>query len=224
VDGYRKIMKKLTPVVVENGLIKEWLRDYDEVDLGHRHISHLFSLYPGTLIDSNDESVCGAARDTLERRLSNGGGHTGWSRAWIICMWARLLNGDEAWNNIKALLVKSTLPNMFDNHPPFQIDGNFGSVAGIGEMLIQSHNGELCLLPAKPKVWKKGKVSGLRARGGYTVDISWNESEYVANITADNAGILRLSDGKIIEHGKEQCITIKAEISIRGSGAKLGKS
>ena len=177
---YTNILEKLpTPQIEDNGTIQEWAEPYEEIEIGHRHISHLFALYPGKqLFDSNNsEQLLLAARATLERRLSGGGGHTGWSRAWIINMWARLGDGDKCHENIMALLKNSMLPNMFDNHPPFQIDGNFGLVSGIAEMLLQSHTEERLFLPALPKEWKNGKITGIRARGGKVFDIQWKDGK-----------------------------------------------
>ena len=175
---YTDILKRLPkPAISDAGTIMEWAKPYEETEPGHRHISHLFALYPGREFfdDDNRDALLAAAEATIRKRLSNGGGHTGWSRAWIINMWARLGNGNECLDNIYALLKSSMLPNMFDNHPPFQIDGNFGLVSGIAEMLIQSHSGQTRYLPALPDSWKNGTVTGLRTRDGKNVSLTWKD-------------------------------------------------
>ena len=158
------------------GQIQEWSEDYDEVEPGHRHISQLFALYPaGQIRMDKTPELAQAAKQTIERRLKYGGGHTGWSKAWIILFYARLWEKEEAWKNLKELLEYATLNNLFDNHPPFQIDGNFGGACGLLEMLIQDYSDKVFLLPALPNSLSDGEVNGICLKTGAVLDMKWKE-------------------------------------------------
>lgn len=185
----QKAINKLPPVLVgKDGTIREWIEDYEEAEPGHRHMSHLFGLHPGNQITKDTPELFEAAKKTIEKRLANGGGHTGWSRAWIINFYARLLESQKAYEHIYSLLKKSTYPNLFDGHPPFQIDGNFGGTSGIAEMLLQSHNNSIEILPALPNNWQDGFVKGLKTRGNFTVDLYWSKNELTKLLIKSNSG------------------------------------
>ncbi|MBR6477848.1 MAG: hypothetical protein IKS85_05310, partial [Lachnospiraceae bacterium] len=181
-------LAKLAPTKIgSDGRVMEWLEEYEEEEPGHRHVSQLYGLYPSEQItmDGTPE-LAQAARKTLEVRLSHGGGHTGWSRAWIMNHYAKLWDGEAAHENIQKMLAQSTYPNMFDKHPPFQIDGNFGAAAAIAQMLVQSNEERVILLPALPKAWGSGSVSGLKLVGNATVNLAWKNGELThCEITCD---------------------------------------
>jgi alpha-L-fucosidase 2 len=172
----RKILEKLPPIrLTSDGRIREWQEEYEEMEPGHRHISHLYALHPGYEITEEKEELFQAAKKTLEARLSHGGGHTGWSRAWITCFSARLKDGKAVGENIQKMLAVCIKDNLLDIHPPFQIDGNFGVGEAILESLAQSHSGYLEFLPALPPAWKTGSVRGMILRAGIQADFSWKD-------------------------------------------------
>ncbi|MBS5131258.1 MAG: glycoside hydrolase family 95 protein [Lachnospiraceae bacterium] len=181
------VKKRFPPLKIgKYGQLLEWMEDYEEPEPGHRHISHLYGLYPGNSISKEcTPELFNAAYRTLERRLENGGGHTGWSRAWIIGLWAAFGNGEKAYENLNAILCMGTFPNLMDNHPMldgyvFQIDGNFGAAAAMIEMLVKSKENRIELLPAITEKTKSGCLSGVRLRCGAELAMNWEDGKVIA--------------------------------------------
>jgi alpha-L-fucosidase 2 len=192
----RSAVQKLPPYKVGRfGQLQEWSEDFAENEPGHRHMSHLYGVYPGAQITPHRQSnFMGPARKSLERRLTHGGGATGWSCLWAICLWARFRDGNMAFGSLRKLLQTNTGINLFnidfwDKKYLFQIDANLGAAGAIAEMLLQSHDGEVAFLPALPDAWREGSVHGLRARGALEVAMSWQEKAiYSATVRALRGG------------------------------------
>ncbi len=215
-------LAKLPPFKVGRlGTLQEWQQDYDEAAPGHRHISHLWALYPGTQITPEQPALYTAARATLQRRLDNGGGQTGWSRAWVVNYWDHLHEGDKAYESMQVLFKQSTFPNLMDTHPPglFQIDGNLGAANGMLEALAQSwwepEYVELELLPALPHAWGEGSVHGMRVRGGGDLSLTWKDGVATGatlHTTYDQRFVVRCAGSLVQVQGGPQRASEKVEL------------
>ncbi len=194
-----EMLPKIAPDMIgEYGQLQEWIFDVDDRNNKHRHVSHLWAVFPGEEISPQvAPDLSEAAKKTLEFRGDLG---TGWSMAWKINLWARLEDGDHAYKLVTNLIHEGTYPNLFDSHPPFQIDGNFGATSGLMMMLLQSHAGHIALLPALPTAWQQGNISGIKGVGGFTFDLSWDQGKLVsATVTSEFGNPLQIRYQEPIE-------------------------